>query len=83
MHLFVINTEIQIINTRRSINLHLPSVKLTKCKNGVYYMSTVIFNHLPSNIKELSNDVRNFKLVTKNFLLKESFCSINEYLNGQ
>jgi hypothetical protein len=61
MHLFVINTEIHTINTRQSINLHLPSVKLTKCKKGVYYMGIVIFNHLPLNIRELSNDVKNFR----------------------
>jgi hypothetical protein len=30
MHLFVINAEIRTINTRQSINLHLPIVKLTK-----------------------------------------------------
>jgi hypothetical protein len=81
MHLFVINTKIYTINTRQSINLHLPSVRLTKCKKGVYYMGTEISNHLSHNIRELSNDVNNFKLVTKNFLLNESFYSINEYLD--
>jgi hypothetical protein len=43
-------------------------------------MGIVLLNHLPCNIRELTNDVRNFKLVTKNFLSKESFYSINEYL---
>jgi hypothetical protein len=43
-------------------------------------MGIVIFNHLPRNIRELSNDVKNFKLVTKKFILKESFYSVNEYL---
>jgi hypothetical protein len=43
-------------------------------------MGIVIFNHLPRDIRELSYDVKKFKLVTKNFLLKESFYSINEYL---
>jgi hypothetical protein len=43
-------------------------------------MGIVIFNHLPHNVRELSNDVKNFKLVTRNFLLKESFYAINEYL---
>jgi hypothetical protein len=56
IHLFIINTEIHTINTRQSINLHLPSVKLTKYKKGAYYMGIVIFNHLPRDIRELSNE---------------------------
>jgi hypothetical protein len=44
---FTINAEIQAINTRPSIDLQLPSVKLTKYKKGVYYTGTIIFNHLP------------------------------------
>jgi hypothetical protein len=31
---FVISNEIHTINTRQSINLYLPSVNLSKCKNG-------------------------------------------------
>jgi hypothetical protein len=62
IHLFVINTEIHTINTWQSTNLHLPSVKLTKYKKGVYYMGIVFFNHLPRDIRELSYDVKKFKL---------------------
>jgi hypothetical protein len=61
----VINNEIYTINTRQSINLHLPSVNLTKCKKGVYYMGIEIFNHLPWDIKVLLQVVHKFKLVTK------------------
>jgi hypothetical protein len=43
-------------------------------------MEIAMFNHLPWNIKKLSNDVENFRITTKNFFLKESFYSINEYL---
>jgi hypothetical protein len=43
-------------------------------------MCIVIFNHLPRDIRELSCDVKKFKSVIKNFLLKESFYSIKEYL---
>jgi hypothetical protein len=81
IHFFTINPEIHAINTRQSINLQLPSVKFTKYKKCVYYMGTIIFNHLPRDIRELLYDTKNFKTVTKNFLLKESFhYSINEYL---
>jgi hypothetical protein len=39
---FVINYEIYTINTQQSINLHLPSVNMSKCKKGVYYMGIEI-----------------------------------------
>jgi hypothetical protein len=72
------NAEIHAINTRQSVNLHLPSVKLTKYKKGTYYMGVKMFNHLPRTIRKLSNNVEKFRITTKNFLLKESFYSINE-----
>jgi hypothetical protein len=78
--LFTINTKIYAINTRQSTNLHLPSATLTKYKKGVYYMGVSIFNHLPQDIRKLLYNVKKFKFVAKNFLLKESFYSINEYL---
>jgi hypothetical protein len=39
-----------------------------------------MFNHLPWTIRKLSNNVEKFRIATINFLLKESFYSINEYL---
>jgi hypothetical protein len=64
---FVINNEIYTINTRQSINLHLPSVNLTNCKKGVYYMGIEIFNHLPWDIRVLLYEINKFKLVSKDF----------------
>jgi hypothetical protein len=78
---FVINNEIYTINTRHSTNLHVPSVNLTKCKKGPYYMGIKLFNHLPEDIRKLLYDFNKFKVVTKTFFLKESFYSINEYYN--
>jgi hypothetical protein len=46
IHFFTINAEIHATNPRQSTNLHLPSVKLTKYKKGVYYMGTIIFNYI-------------------------------------
>jgi hypothetical protein len=43
-------------------------------------MGIVMFNHLPWNIRKLSNDIENFRIATENILLKESLYSINEYL---
>jgi hypothetical protein len=39
-----------------------------------------MFNHLPQNIRKLSNDIENFRTATKNLFLKEYFYLINEYL---
>jgi hypothetical protein len=43
-------------------------------------MGIVMFNHLPWNIRKLLNDVENFRIATKNFLLKKSLYSIDEYI---
>jgi hypothetical protein len=67
-----------MINARQSSNLYLPSVNLSKCKNGPCSMGIKIFNHLPRDIRKLLYDVNKFKVASKNFL-KEYFYSINEY----
>jgi hypothetical protein len=43
-------------------------------------MSIEILNHLPRDISELLYDVKKFRLVTKDFFLKESLYSVKEYL---
>jgi hypothetical protein len=80
MHIFVLNTEIHIVNTWQNISLYVPSIKLTKSKNGVYCLGIVIFDHLPCNLRELSNDFKNLKSAVENLLLNQSLYSINEYL---
>jgi hypothetical protein len=62
---FVFNNEIYMINLRHSANIHLPLVKLSKCKKGPYYMGIKLFNHLPQDIRKLLYDVSKFKAVTK------------------
>jgi hypothetical protein len=68
VYLFVLNTEVHIINTWQSINIHIPSIRLAKCKNGVYYMGIVIFNHLLRNLRELSSDYIKFKSAIKIYI---------------
>jgi hypothetical protein len=41
----------------------------------------LVFNHLPPNIKSLSNEVRLFKPTLKRFLLSNSFYSLDEYFD--
>jgi len=62
---FQSNSEIHKLNTRYNWNLHLPSTNLTSVQKGVLFSGSKIYNHLPSNIKALSNDARRFKSALK------------------
>ena len=50
-------------------------------QKGVYYSGIKIYNHLPTAIKDLSNDKNKFKLALKKYLLHNSFYSLEEYFN--
>jgi hypothetical protein len=73
--LFKTNLELYEINTRNINNFHLSQQRLTKYRNGVYYMGIKAFNHLRSHIKRLSDDKNHFKNTSKNYLLINSFYS--------
>jgi hypothetical protein len=78
---FTINSEVHTINTRHRSDLHQPSKNLTKYQKGVYYSQIKIFSHLPQNIRNLSWNVKKFKLALKRFLLMDSFYSLDEYFD--
>ena len=44
------------------------------------YSGSMIFNNLPSGIKDLSNNVKSFKSALKNFLLANMFYMVDEFL---
>jgi len=48
---FMVNSEIYRTNTRQHANLHQPSVNVTKYQKGVYCLGVMVFNMLPSCIK--------------------------------
>ena len=62
---FISNSILNSINTHHRSDLYAPSVKLTKYQKGVYYSGIKIFNHLPQIIKNLSWNVKKFKLAPK------------------
>jgi len=76
---FQSNSEIHNLSTRFNHNLHLPSTNLTLVQKGVLYSGSKIYNHLPSNIKALSNDAKRFKHTLKNYLIEHSFYSLDEF----
>jgi len=77
--LFQSNSEIHYLNTRFNYNLHLPSTNLTLVQKGVLYSGSKIYNHLPSNIKVLSNDAKCFKSTLKSYLIEHTFYSRDEF----
>jgi len=77
-HLFTSNKEIHKYKTMNYLNLHLPTVNLTKFYKGPYISGTKVFSHLPRYIKILVNDMKCFKLSLKRFLCHHSFYSIEE-----
>jgi hypothetical protein len=71
--LFKLNYDVHNIQTRQNVDMHVLSSKLTLFQKGVQYSGSKIFNHLPSSIKDLSNDAKSFKVALINFLLTHIF----------
>jgi hypothetical protein len=80
-HLFIRNIEVHNIGTRQNINLFPPSISVTKVQKGAFCSGIKIYNHLPRELKQLSNDQKSFGLALKRFLFANSFYSMNEYFN--
>ena len=60
---FIRNRTIHTCKTRQSKDIHLPNPKLTLGKNTFRFISMVLFNNLPTSIKEASS-----LFILKNFL---------------
>jgi hypothetical protein len=50
-------------------------------QKGVFYFGIKVFNHLPSSIKNMSNEEKEFKIASVRFLLMNSFYTLDEYFN--
>jgi len=68
------------INTRFSSELHTPTANLITFQEGPFYFGIKVFNHLPTNIKNTSHDINQFRAVLKSFRLINSFYSLEEYV---
>jgi hypothetical protein len=80
MDIFKINVKLHKINTRQKLDLHVPSVSLTKVQKGVYYFGITLFNSLPLNIKKVAHNINKFKHELRKFLMVNSFYSVEEYI---
>jgi hypothetical protein len=81
MDQYKVNLNINCRNTRQSYNLHQTTSNLSLYQRGTYCMGIKIFNSLLSYIKNLSHNIKQFKLVLKNFLYLNYFYTLDEYFN--
>jgi len=77
------NNQIHSFHTRYKTNLHQPTANLTKYQKGVYYSGVKIFNNLPKEIKDLTNQPTSFRNALKRFLLLNCFYNREECFNYQ
>jgi len=78
--IFTLNIELHKINTRHKLDLHVPSVNLTKVQKGVYYSGITLFNSLPLGIKTVAHNTNKFKHELKKFLIKTRFILLKNIL---
>jgi hypothetical protein len=81
--LFTFNSQVHNCSTRAIYDLHYPQTNLAQFQKGICYMGIKIFNHLPTNIKSRSNDLRSFKLQLTTFLLQNSFSTCDEFFTDK
>jgi hypothetical protein len=77
--LFLLNSQICNTYTHHNDNLYLPLTGLTLVQKGVANSECKIYNHLPSQIKNVLNNVALFKSTLKKLLLQYVFYSVDEY----
>jgi hypothetical protein len=54
---------------------------LTKVKKIVYYSGITLFNSLPLNIEKVAHNINKFKHELRQFLMENSFYSVEEYID--
>jgi hypothetical protein len=77
--LFTTNNEYIAFVPENTYNFHQPSANLTKFQTVVYYMRLKIFNTLPADIKQESDNPKKFESLLKKFLYASSFYSLEAF----
>jgi hypothetical protein len=78
---FRLNSEVHSINTRNNSDFFQPLSQLTVYQKGPLYMSIKVYNSLPQEIKNLSQNIKKFKSSLQRFLRQHSFYTLDEYFN--
>ena len=71
--IFTSNASIHNIDTRRKLDLHVPSVKLTKIQKVVYYCGIILFNALPIIIKNMAHNIKKFEARDEKIYFRQIF----------
>ena len=74
------NRDIHSHYTRQRNNIFIHNLPNSARKTNVNYSSSIIYNKLPDHLKQITC-VRKFKRATKEFLLTNSFYSVQELCN--
>jgi hypothetical protein len=77
--LFRQNSEIHNFNTRNNSNFFQVMTHPTMFHKSPAYAGVKIYNHLPSDMKDLACDMRSFKKALKNCLHVHSFYTVDEF----
>jgi len=78
----ILNSEVHSIKTSQHCNLHPPLPSLIKNQKGVYYSGIKFLNNLPSHIKTMFDNPKQFKSTLKIFLHTYSFHSLAEHFHS-
>jgi hypothetical protein len=73
------NFDIHNHNTRRKLNLHVQYCTIVLFKKSMINMGISLYNKVPDQIKSREN-FNSFKKRLKSFLLKQSCCSLAEFM---
>jgi hypothetical protein len=56
--------------------------KLTTFQKGTYYFGIQVLNHLPPSLEILSSEMKQYRPALKQFLLTNSFYSMNIFIGN-
>jgi hypothetical protein len=76
-------SQIHGFNTRHNFDLYRPQTNLSVCQTGPYYFGIKLFNQIPLDMKELSYNAKQFRMVLMAFLYSKSFYTLDEYFNQE
>ena len=82
LNIYQTNSSVHGMNTRQQNKLHIPLVRLSSIRRDICCSSVKIFNQLPQNILKYFNNIHTFKTLLRDYLVKNAFYSIEEFLSA-
>jgi len=74
-------TKIHSIITGTKSNLHQPLSHLTTYQGGTYYFGIKVFISLPTQIEDLSYNIKLLKITSESYLYSHFFYTLDEQFN--